>query len=119
MFEPFIALLIGLVSGTIIGLMGGGGALLIVPSLVYILKFNQHMAQGTSLVALLLPVQLLAVIRYYKDGNANIKIGLIIGLGLFIGAFIGAVIAGNVTDFWMKKIFATFIIFVGIAMLFR
>lgn len=119
MFNVVVSLLIGLASGTIIGLMGGGGALIIVPSLVYILKFNQHLAQGTSLVALLLPVQLLGVITYYRAGNANIKTGLIIGLGLFIGAFLGAQIAGNLPDELMKKIFAIFLIAVGIYMFFK
>ncbi|MCX7943684.1 MAG: sulfite exporter TauE/SafE family protein [Deltaproteobacteria bacterium] len=112
-----VSLLIGVLSGTIIGLMGGGGAMLIVPSLVYILKFNQHLAQGTSLVALLLPVQLLAVIKYYKEGNADIKMGLVIGLGLFIGAFLGALLASTLSEFWMRKIFAIFLITVGISML--
>lgn len=119
MINLLIPLFLGLLSGVIIGLMGGGGALLIVPGLVYLLKYNQHLAQGTSLVALLLPVQLLAVIRYYRDGNADIRTGLIIGLGLLIGGFIGATFAGNLPVIWMRRVFATFIIFVGITMLFK
>ncbi len=119
MLTNLIPLLIGLASGVIIGLMGGGGALLIVPALVYILKFNQHLAQGTSLVALLLPVQILAVIKYYRDGNADIKTGILIALGLLIGGFFGAVIAGNLPDLLMKRVFATFIIIIGITMYFK
>ncbi len=119
MLNIAVGLLIGLSSGTIIGLMGGGGALIIVPALVYLLKFDQHLAQGTSLVALLLPVQLLAVVRYYRDGNADIKLGLIIGLGLLIGGFIGATIAGNLSDLWMRRIFATLVILIGLSLLFK
>ncbi|MGC8928706.1 MAG: sulfite exporter TauE/SafE family protein [Myxococcota bacterium] len=119
MINFLIPLFIGLTSGTIIGLMGGGGALIIVPALVYFLKFNQHLAQGTSLVALLLPVQLLGVITYVRAGNADIKTGLIIGLGLFIGAFLGSLLAINIPDEWMRRIFATFIIVVGISMFFK
>ena len=57
-------LLIGLLAGILSGLVGVGGGLIIVPSLIFFLGFTQHQAQGTSLGLLLLPVGILAVIKY-------------------------------------------------------
>ncbi|MGH7538335.1 MAG: TSUP family transporter, partial [Gemmatimonadales bacterium] len=50
---------LGLVSGVVSGLFGVGGAILVVPGLVLLARLPQHMANGTSLAALLLPVGLL------------------------------------------------------------
>ncbi len=113
-----IQILIGLFAGLLAGLFGVGGGVIIIPALVHILHFGQHMAQGTSLMALLLPVGILAVVNYYKAGNVDIKAGLLIGLGLFIGAYFGALIANNLSDDWMRRLFSLFIILVGIKMFF-
>jgi len=113
-----IAIAIGFAAGILSGLFGVGGGMIIIPALVYILRFNQHLAQGTSLVALLLPVGLLAVIRYYKSGNTDIKTGLLIGLGLFFGAFVGSIFANSLSDDYMRRAFAVFVIIVGVKMFF-
>jgi hypothetical protein len=54
-----VAILIGLTTGVISGLIGLGGGVFIVPALVYVFKMSQHEAQGTSLATLLLPIGLL------------------------------------------------------------
>src|SRR6516164_8251377 len=48
-----VAILIGLTTGVISGLIGLGGGVFIVPALVYVFKMSQHEAQGTSLATLL------------------------------------------------------------------
>ena len=53
-----VAILIGLTTGVISGLIGLGGGVFIVPALVYVFKMSQHEAQGTSLATLLLPIGL-------------------------------------------------------------
>lgn len=110
---------IGLCAGVLAGVMGVGGGLLIIPLLVYIFGYSQHKAQGTSLVALLLPVGALAVYRYWKVGDADIRGGLFIGLGIFAGAFFGAVIAGHLSDSVMRKVFAVLLLAVSIEMFFK
>ncbi len=61
----------GLAAGLLGGLLGLAGGTVIIPSLVLLLGFTQHKAQGTSLIAMLLPVGILAVIRYWKAGNVD------------------------------------------------
>ncbi|MBN2379632.1 sulfite exporter TauE/SafE family protein [candidate division WOR-3 bacterium] len=105
---------VGVASGMLSGLFGVGGGILIIPSLVLILGFNQHEAQGTSLVALLLPVGILGVIRYWKAGNVNWIAGLIIAAGLFVGAYFGAGWANKINEIWLKRAFGILLILAGI-----
>lgn len=104
----------GLAAGLLSGLFGIGGGALIIPALVLLLGFTQHNAQGTSLVALLLPVGILGVIRYWKAGNLDLIAGLIIAAGLFAGAYFGAGWANKLNEVWLKRAFGIFLVLVGI-----
>ena len=68
-----LLILVGLAAGFLSGLIGIGGGVIIVPALVFFLGFTQKQAQGTSLGILLLPVGILAVMQYYKQGYLNIN----------------------------------------------
>lgn len=108
-------LITGFLAGILSGLFGIGGGLVIVPTLVYFFKLPQHTATGTSLVALLLPVGLLAVYEYYIEGKLtpdNIKWGFLIAAGLFVGAFLGAKLANHLPEVILRKSFA-FILVLG------
>jgi uncharacterized protein len=59
-----VAILIGLTTGVISGLIGLGGGVFIAPALVYVFKMSQHGAQGTSLATLLLPIGLFGFLEY-------------------------------------------------------
>jgi uncharacterized membrane protein YfcA len=45
----FVLIGIGLVAGVLSGVFGIGGGVVIVPALIYLAGFRQHMATGTSL----------------------------------------------------------------------
>src|SRR5204863_9865718 len=95
--------LIGLVAGVVSGLFGVGGAVVIVPALVLLAKLPQHVANGTSLASLLLPVGLLGALEYYRRGQIHIGYAGIIAGGLFVGAFLGARLAGGVSDSTLRR----------------
>jgi hypothetical protein len=113
-----LILIIGLVAGILSGLVGIGGGIIIVPALVYILGFDQHQAQGTSLGILLLPAGIFAVINYYKKGYIDLKIVLLLFLGFLIGGFLGSKISLSLADSTVKKIFALLLVVVAGKMLF-
>jgi len=112
-----LSVLIGIFAGVFSGFFGIGGAVILVPVLVYLFKFSQHYAQGTALAALLLPVGILAAIKYYQAGNINIKIALFISLGFFVGAFVGASLAHAVPNLVLKKLFGALLLCLSMYML--
>src|SRR5688500_11150357 len=85
-----LLVLIGLAAGMLSGLVGVGGGIIVVPALVFALGFSQHQAQGTSLGLLLLPVGILAVINYYKQGYVDFRIVGIMGIAFVLGAYLGS-----------------------------
>jgi uncharacterized membrane protein YfcA len=113
-----ILILIGLAAGFLSGLIGIGGGVLIVPALVVLAGFSQKMAQGTSLGILLLPVGILAVIQYYKQGYLDLKYVGIISLAFVLGGLLGSKLALSLSDEKMKKIFAIVMMVIAIKMLF-
>lgn len=113
-----ILILIGILSGILSGLVGVGGGIIIVPSLVYFLVFPQKMAQGTSLAVLTLPVVFLGMWQYHKNGNVDLKAVGFISIGFVIGGFFGGKIANQLPDAILKKIFAILLIIIALKMLF-
>ena len=113
-----ILIIIGVVAGMLSGLIGIGGGIVIVPALVFFLGFSQLKAQGTSLGILLLPVGLLAVTQYYKQGHIDVKVVLIVSASFLIGGFFGSKLALSVSETTVKKFFAMMLIFIAFKMLF-
>jgi uncharacterized membrane protein YfcA len=113
-----ILILVGIAAGILGGLVGIGGGIIIVPSLVYFLSFSQKAAQGTSLGLLLLPVGILGVLQYYKQGHVDFKIVGLIAIGFLAGSYLGSKVALSLPHDTVKKIFAVLLIVIAIKMLF-
>jgi uncharacterized membrane protein YfcA len=116
--EIVILALIGLSAGIVSGMLGVGGAIIIVPALVFFFGMTQHQAQGTSLAVLLFPVGFLAFWNYYRQGYVNFKIALVVILAFFIGGYLGSVIAVQVPEKLLKTGFGILIIVLGFRMVF-
>lgn len=113
-----ILVIIGIAAGILGGLVGVGGGIIIVPSLVYFLSFSQKSAQGTSLGLLLLPVGILGVMQYYKQGQVDLKVVAILAIGFLAGSYFGSKIALSLPQETVKKIFAIMLLLIGFKMLF-
>ncbi len=111
-------LAIGIVTGVMAGIFGIGGAIIMIPSLVFFMGFSQQMAQGTSLAVMLPPIGIFAAYNYYKAGQANIKFALIMAVAFIIGSYFGSKLALNIPAATLKKAFAVLLIFVAVKMLF-
>ena len=109
----WMILLGGLVVGMISGVVGIGGGVLFVPALIWLLGMDQHKAQGTSLGALLAPVGIFAFMEYYRKGNADLRVGLLLALGFLLGGYFGAVGAQHIPEVWLRRIFAVTLVAVG------
>ncbi|MEP6950658.1 MAG: sulfite exporter TauE/SafE family protein [Ginsengibacter sp.] len=113
-----ILFLVGLAAGILGGLVGVGGGIIIVPSLIYFLGFSQKEAQGTSLGILLLPVGILGVLQFYKAGYVDMRTVWLVSFGFLLGSYFGSKIALNFSQEHVKKIFAILMILIGLKMLF-
>lgn len=113
-----VLLLVGLAAGILGGLVGVGGGIIIVPSLIYFLGFSQKQAQGTSLGILLLPVGILGVLEYYKAGYVDMRTVWLVSIGFLAGSYFGSKIALSLSQETVKKIFAVLMILIALKMLF-
>lgn len=111
-------LLLGLSAGALGGIVGIGGGVILVPVLVLLFHFEQHMAQGTSLAALLLPVGLFAVYIYHKNGYVHVTAALLIALGFLFGALAGAKISVLVQTGLLQKLFGILLVVIGTKFIF-
>jgi len=119
MKEIISAVIIGLSAGILGGIFGIGGGILIVPALTLFLGFSQFRAQGTSLVALLAPVGLFALLAYHRQGETDWKVGGIVAAGFLVGGFFGSKLALSMDELVVRRGFAGFLIVVGIWLLLR
>ncbi len=114
----FFYLLLGLVAGIFSGLIGIGGAIIIIPSLVLLFDLSQHTAQGTTLALMVPPIGLLAAWTYYKQGFVDFKIAGLICLGFFFGGLVGARYATDIPDDVLRKIFGVILLAASLRMIF-
>lgn len=112
-----IFVLVGCAAGALSGLIGIGGGILIIPSLVFILGFSQHLAEGTTLAAMVPPIGILAAYVYYQNGGVDIKAAVLIATGFLVGGFFGAKLAQQISSESLQKIFAVVLILMGLKML--
>jgi uncharacterized protein len=92
--------------GVAAGMFGVGGGVLIVLVLVVLFNFNQHRAQGTSLVALVPPTGLLAFLAYWKAGFVSWRTGLLLIPGIFLGGIAGSRLAERIKPQRLRQVFA-------------
>jgi uncharacterized protein len=116
--EVFFILAIGLVAGFLSGSLGIGGAIVVVPSLVFIMGLSMHQAQGTSLALMTIPVMFVAAFNYYKAGNVNFKYAGIMACTFIIGGFLGSKLSLYMPDALLRKIFGIVIIFIALKLIF-
>lgn len=108
---------IGIVTGAMAGMFGIGGAIIMIPALVFFMGFSQQGAQGTSLAVMLPPVGIIAAYNYYKEGHVNIKFALILAVCFLIGSYFGSKLALNLPQALLKKMFGILLLLVAAKML--
>jgi len=106
-------LLLGFGVGVLVGLLGIGGGVVLVPAMVYLVHLDQHTAQGTSLFILLPPLGLGALIAYWKRGQVDLRAGILCALGMLLGGYLGSLIAIPLTSRNLKGLFGCFLMFVA------
>jgi len=108
----------GIAAGILSSMFGVGAGILLVPLLSIAFGFGQKSAQGMAL-AVMVPMALAGAIRYHLNPDVSLKIPVvaIIAIGGVLGAIIGSKIVFGIPNIILKRMFACFIIIVGINIL--
>lgn len=110
-------IVLGLVAGTLSGLIGIGGGVIIVPALVFLFHFTQHRAEGTTLALLIPPVGILAVLPYYRQGHVDIRAAGFICVGFLFGGLIGGHTANLLSNVALQRLFGLVLLAISVRML--
>jgi uncharacterized membrane protein YfcA len=108
-----LATLSGLLAGTLSGVFGIGGGVVLVPLLALILGLGQHDAQGVTLAILLLPVGLAAVLEYHRSGRVRWGLVLPLVAGFLAGVWVGSEAATAVPERPLRLGFVLFLVVVA------
>ena len=103
--------LLGLFIGILSSGTGLGGGFLVVPYLVSA-GYTAKLAVGTS-VCFVLVVSMSSVAAHYKEGNIDIKTGILLAAGGIIGAQFGPTLLNHVPDEIFKRIFGIMMVILG------
>lgn len=111
-----ILLITGLFAGFLAGMMGIGGGTVMVPAMVLLLNYSQHVAQGTSLLCMV-PAGAVGAYTHLRLGNVISELlpGLI--FGIILGTYVGSNIAHALSEANLRFLFAIIIIWTGLRFL--
>lgn len=108
-------LTLGLVTGTLLGLLGGGGSIIAVPILVYVAGLETKIAIGTSLLIVGL-ASILAALIHYRNRQLVVNIAIFFGLAGMMGSFAGAFTAHFVPGAVQLALFSCLMFVIGLIM---
>ena len=105
-------LAIGLAAGLLAGLLGIGGGVLMVPAMVLLAGFDQHVAQGTSLLVII-PAAALGSFTHHRGGRLALREAAVLGVGGVLGALLGSVTALSLDEDLLRRLFAVLILVIA------
>jgi hypothetical protein len=117
MLQTISCITVGLLAGVVSGLVGIGGGVIVIPALIYLFGFSQHIAQGTTLAMLVPPIGILAALTYYRQGYVNLGVAALLCLGFLVGGLLGAKLAVGASPIILRKIFGTFLLVIAVHMI--
>ena len=110
-------LLLGIAAGTLSGLFGIGGGVIIVPALALLLHMPQRLAAGTS-VAAILPAAVVGAITYGIQGNVDWIAGALLAVGIIVGAQVGSYLLSKLPVKTLQWLFLGFLVVVIVSLWF-
>ena len=111
MSADLAAVALGLAAGIVSGLLGVGGGVLFVPTLLA-LGLSQRSAEATSLLAVL-PTAAVGAWRQARYGNVRWRAGLVIGSASIGGVVGGVLVAQALPELALRRLFALFLVAVA------
>lgn len=119
-YEPLYLLLpvIGFIIGLLGTMLGGGGGFFFLPVLTLLMGVPPHVAVATSLAATI-PIGFVGTLSHHKNGNVDVKTGVLFVVAGIVGAFAGAGISQVLSGKQLKIAFGIFSILIALNMVFE
>ena len=106
---------LGFLIGLFVTMIGGGGGVFFVPVLTLLFHTSTQIAVATSLASIL-PVTVMGAYSHHRQGNVDVRTGLILGFGAILGVSAGAYIANMLSSLLLKKLFGVFLLILTVPM---
>jgi uncharacterized membrane protein YfcA len=107
---------VGVAVGAFSAMFGVGGGVVMVPFMVFALDEGQHLAEGTSLLAIV-PIAIFGALGHRRRGLVAIRPAVLVALGGIGGAIVGARLALTVDAEDLQLIFGALLVFLGFRLL--
>jgi len=111
--RSLLLLMTGAAAGFASGMMGVGGGAIMIPAMVLLAGFDQHVAQGTSLLVMV-PAGGTGAYTHWKLGNVRTSILPGIVAGVLAGSWLGGTAAHLLSDPMLRTIFAVLLVWTGV-----
>jgi uncharacterized membrane protein YfcA len=111
--QSLILLLTGAVTGFLSGMMGVGGGAVMIPAMVLLAGFDQHLAQGTSLLVMV-PAGGTGAYTHWRLGNVRKDVLRGLVPGVMIGSVLGGSFAHLLSDRSLRTLFAGLLLWTGV-----
>ena len=115
--DKAFSLIPGAFAGCINGLFGGGGGMIVVPMLNYLLQRSEKKAHATAIL-IILPMSILSGILYACSGSFKLGVGIPATIGVTIGGIAGALLLKRLSSHWVSIIFSVIMAIAGLKLLF-
>ena len=111
----FTPIVIGLVVGFIAAIMGIGGAFILVPAMIYIIKMPTKLVPGTSLFVTIFVSVIVTFLHSFNYGSIDLLLVFLLVIGSIIGVQIGQKLGEKIDSSGLRALMAILILAVGIA----
>jgi uncharacterized membrane protein YfcA len=111
----FTPIIIGLMVGFIAAIMGIGGAFILVPAMIYIIKMPTKLVPGTSLFVTIFVSVIVTFLHAFNYGSIDLVLVLLLVIGSIIGVQSGQKLGEKINSSGLKVLLAILLLAVGIA----
>ena len=111
----FTPIIIGLIVGFIAAIMGIGGAFILVPAMIYIIKMPTKLVPGTSLFVTIFVSVIVTFLHSFNYGSIDLLLVLMLVIGSIIGVQVGQKIGERIDSSGLRALLAILLLIVGIA----
>jgi len=111
----FTPILIGLMVGFIAAIMGIGGAFILVPAMIYIIKMPTRLVPGTSLFVTIFVSVIVTFLHSFNFGSIDLMLVFMLVIGSIVGVQIGQKFGEKIDSSGLRVLLAILLLIVGIA----